>query len=66
MMKKISISGMGCMMCVKRVVKILEQLGASDIQCEIGQAIANFPCDDNAIKTAIEKGGYTVVSIEKV
>lgn len=65
MKKKISISGMGCMMCVKRVTKILEGLGATDIQCEIGQAVAEYSCPDETVKAALEKGGYSVTSIEK-
>lgn len=65
MKKQITIEGMGCMMCVKRVTKILEGLEATDIQCEIGKAVAEFSCDDATIKAAVEKGGYTVVSMDK-
>ena len=65
MKKTIKIEGMMCTHCQGRVKKALESLGLkADVSFETGLAIVEgAETGDAALKEAVEKEGYTVVSI---
>lgn len=64
-MKKyeITIEGMGCPMCVKKVNAALTELGAEVESCEIGKAVIAFDGDTEAVKEAIEDRGFDVTAV---
>jgi len=56
MQKKLSVEGMTCEHCVKRVKKIIEKFaGVSDVQVVLEQKEARFTCDAAADVTGIVK-----------
>lgn len=59
----ITIEGMGCPMCVKKVRAALEEIGAAVETCEIGNAVAAFDGEPGALKEAIEDRGFDVTAI---
>ena len=64
MKKTIKIEGMMCTHCQSRVQKALESLGLkADVSFQTGLAVVEGNAADTAIREAIEKEGYTVVSI---
>lgn len=60
----VSIEGMGCQMCVKKVTNALASIGAKDAAVTIGEAVFTFEGDEAAMKTAIENAGFGVVSVK--
>ena len=66
MKKIIKIEGMRCMHCVASVKKALEALGiAAEVSLDDKQAVVSGETmpDDGALREAIEKKGFEVVSI---
>lgn len=61
---EISIEGMGCEMCVKKVTKALETLGAQIGSVEIGKAVCDFSGETSALREAIEDAGFDVISVD--
>jgi len=64
MQKKLSVEGMTCEHCVKRVIKIIEKFsGVSDVQVVLEQKEASFTCEPAAdvagIVKAINDFGYS-------
>ena len=65
MQKKLSVEGMTCEHCVKRVQKIIEKFqGVSDVQVILEQKEASFSCDPAqadvaGIVKAINDFGYS-------
>ncbi len=59
----ISIEGMGCMHCVKKVKDTLENMNVKVISCEIGSAQVEYDGKSEDIKSAIENVGYKVKEI---
>jgi len=65
MQKKLSVEGMTCEHCVKRVQKIIEKFqGVSDVQVILEQKEATFSCDSAqadvaGIVKAINDFGYS-------
>ena len=60
----LKIEGMGCMHCVAKVKKAMEDIGATVVSCEIGSCeIENF-ADAEKIRDAIEGVGFELLSIE--
>ena len=60
----ITINGMGCMHCVAKVKKAMEDIGANVISCEIGSCTIEPYADTNKIREAIEGAGFELVSVE--
>lgn len=60
----IQISGMGCMHCVAKVRKAMEEIGATVISCEIGTCEIESFEDTDLIRDTIERIGFDLVSIE--
>ncbi len=53
MEKKLSVEGMTCQMCVKRVAKIIEKApGVSGVQVSLEKKEASFICDPAVCNTA--------------
>ena len=50
----INIKGMGCMHCVARVKKAMEEIGAHVISCEIGKCEIESYADQDKIRETIE------------
>ena len=66
-MIKMTIEGMMCQHCASRVRKALEALGCKvEIELENKCALIRDAAgaDDNALREAVEKQGYTVKAIE--
>lgn len=66
-MIKMTIEGMMCQHCASRVRKALEALGYKvEIELENKCALISDAAgaDDNALREAVEKQGYTVKAIE--
>ena len=66
-MIKMTIEGMMCQHCASRVRKALEALGCKvEIELENKCALSSDAAgaDDNALREAVEKQGYTVKTIE--
>ena len=61
----IKIQGMGCMRCVAKVRKVVEEIGATVVSCEIGTCIIEPFEDRDKIRAAIEGVGFDLVSIEE-
>ena len=66
-MIKMTIEGMMCQHCAARVRKALEALGCK-VEIELENKCAFISdaagADDNALREAVEKQGYTVKAIE--
>lgn len=60
---ELTIEGMGCMMCVKKVTAALEALGATVNECAIGSAKIAFAGDIAAVKDAIKAKGFEVTAV---
>lgn len=58
----LKIEGMGCMHCVAKVKKAMEDLGANVISCEIGACEIEGVEDVEKIRGAIEGAGFELVS----
>jgi copper ion binding protein len=67
MEKRLSVEGMTCQHCVKRVAKIIEKAGGvSDVQVSLEKKEASFACDPAVCNTAdivkaINDFGFTAV-----
>lgn len=61
---EIAIEGMGCEMCVKKVNKALETLGAKVESVVIGKAVCEFAGEASALKEAVEGAGFKVTAAE--
>ena len=59
----ITIEGMGCDHCVRRIRVALDELGAQNIEVELGKAKASYDGEPNALKAAIEDLGFVVVEL---
>ena len=60
----LKIEGMGCMHCVAKVKKAMEDLGANVISCEIGSCEIEGVTDEEKIRDAIEGVGFELISAE--
>ena len=60
----LKIEGMGCMHCVAKVRKAMEDLGADVISCEIGSCEISGVDDVDRIRDAIEGVGFELISAE--
>ena len=60
----IRIEGMGCMHCVAKVKKAMEEIGATVINCEVGSCEIEPYADVEQIRDAIEGVGFEVLSID--
>ncbi len=60
----IKIEGMGCMHCVAKVKKAMEDIGATVLNCEIGTCEIEPFADQDKIRDAIEGVGFDCISIE--
>jgi len=58
------IEGMGCMHCVAKVKKAMEELGAEVVSCEIGTCEIRGIDDVDLIRDAIEGVGFELISAE--
>ena len=61
----IKIEGMGCMHCVAKVRKAMEEIGATVVSCEIGSCEIEPFDDKDKIRDAIEGVGFDLVSIDE-
>ena len=61
----LKIEGMGCMHCVAKVRKAMEDLGANVISCEIGVCEIVGVNDVDQVRDAIEGVGFELISAEK-
>lgn len=67
MKKLVTIEGMSCGHCVKRVQTALEALqGISEVYVDLENKTATFTGDvnDEVVKEAVEDAGYDVMSIQ--
>ncbi len=55
---------MGCMHCVAKVTKTMEELGAKVIRCEIGACEIEGFEDVDRIREAVKGAGFDLVSAE--
>lgn len=60
----LKIEGMGCMHCVAKVRKAMEELGAKVISCEIGVCEIEGVSDTDLIRDTIEGIGFEMISAE--
>ena len=60
----VTIEGMGCEMCVKKVNKALTELGAEVKSVEIGKAVCSFAGEPASLKQAIEDVGFDVIALD--
>lgn len=60
----LKIEGMGCMHCVMKVRKAMEELGAEVVSCEIGTCEIKGVEDVDRIRDAIEGVGFELISAE--
>lgn len=61
---EITVEGMGCQMCVKKVNKALETLGAKVESVVIGKAVCEYEGDAAALKEAVGDAGFDVTAVE--
>ncbi len=61
----IKIEGMGCMHCVAKVRKAMEDIGATVVSCEIGTCEVESFANREMIRGAIEGAGFRVESISE-
>lgn len=59
----LTVAGMGCAVCVKRVTEALAALGCADIAVEIGSAAVSFAGDATALAAAVNDLGFEVTLI---
>jgi len=66
MKKKITVKGMSCMHCSARVEGALVAVGGRDVTVNLaeGTALGFFDATDDAIRQAVEKMGFQVVSVD--
>ena len=57
-------SGMGCAHCTARMTKAMNNLGAEIERMELNDFDVSYDGDIESIKTAIEKLGFKLISIE--
>ncbi len=62
-MTTIRIQGMKCQHCAASAQKVLEDLGATDVQIELAKGEARFEgqLDPDAVQKAIAAKGYKVI-----
>ncbi len=60
----LKIEGMGCMHCVMKVRKAMEELGAEVVSCEIGTCEIKGVEDVDKIRESIEGIGFELISAE--
>ena len=60
----LKIDGMGCMRCVARVRKALEEIGADVISCEIGSCEIKGIDDIDRIRESIQNAGFKLLTVE--
>ena len=60
----LEIEGMGCMHCVMKVRKAMEELGAEVVSCEIGTCEIKGVEDVDKIRESIEGIGFELISAE--
>ena len=60
----LKIEGMGCMHCVAKVKKAMEELGATVVSCEVGSCEIKGVDDVEKIRDAIEGVGFELISAE--
>ncbi len=60
----LKIEGMGCMHCVAKVQKAMEEIGAKVISCEIGSCEIEGVSDTDLIRDTIEGIGFELISAE--
>ena len=60
----LKIEGMGCMHCVAKVKKAMEELGATVVACEIGSCEITKIEDVEKVRDAIEGVGFELISAE--
>ena len=61
----LKIEGMGCMHCVSKVKKAMEEIGATVVSCEIGTCEIEGVSDMERIRDAIEGVGFELISAEE-
>ena len=61
----IQIEGMGCMHCVAKVKKAMEEIGAIVTSCEIGTCEIESFADQAKVREAIKNAGFEVISIKE-
>ena len=66
--KTVRIEGMHCKNCVKSVTEAINRLEGASARVSLGEkkAVVSYdrPLDDAALKEAVERAGFQVVSIE--
>ena len=60
----LKIEGMGCMHCVAKVKKAMEEIGATVLKCEIGSCEIEGVDNKEQIRDAIEGVGFELITIE--
>ena len=60
----LKIEGMGCMRCVAKVKKAMEEIGAKVISCEIGVCEIEGVSDTDLIRDTIKGIGFELISAE--
>ena len=60
----LKIEGMGCMHCVAKVKKAMEELGATVVSCEVGSCEIAGVDDVDKVRDAIEGVGFELISAE--
>ena len=68
-MKKVTIEGMKCENCAKKVKKALEGLDGVvntviDLEAKTAKIDTSYDIENNVIKNAIDRTGFTVVAIK--
>lgn len=68
MTKIIEIEGMMCAHCAGRVEEALKALTGESVKVDLAnkRAEVSGPAEDAALKAAVEKAGYKVISIRNV
>lgn len=61
----LKIEGMGCMHCVAKVTKAMQEIGATVKSCEIGACEIEGVNDVDRIRDAIEGIGFELISAEE-
>ena len=61
----LKIEGMGCMHCVAKVQKAMEEIGAKVISCEIGTCEIEGVSDVEKVRDAVEGVGFELISAEE-
>ena len=61
----LKIEGMGCMHCVAKVRKAMEEIGATVKSCEVGVCEIENVTDVERIREAIEGVGFELITAEE-